>query len=326
MTALRRIASGLASVAVACAGGISATSARPAAAQADPAATFEGETSVEWVLVPVTVKDQRGGFVTDLARRHFNLRIDGRTTHFETFDAEAAAPISLIHLQDLSGSMAVGGKIEVARAAIDCILDALRPHDEIAVASFSAGQLAVDVPFTSTVAAAHETAATWDAYGTTALHDAVAWLPEIGLEGRFARRAAVLLTDGADNASTLDASTARDMVRRARLPVYVLAIDTPREIRGKRRGKKKDDDLATDRDLLEALAESTGGRFFAVDASADAAEDACRAITAELRHQYVLGFKIADDRPTEDRRLEVEVAHARTLIVTHRASYRGALP
>ena len=304
-----------------------ATTACPCAAQGrdldDLAASFEGETSVEWVLVPVTVKDQRGGFVTDLARRHFSLRIDGRTTRFDTFDAEAAAPVSLIHLQDLSGSMGVGGKLDVARTAIECLLETMRPMDEFAVATFGADQLAVEVPFTSTTSVARESAGTWRAYGTTALHDAVAWLPEIGLEGRYARRAAVLITDGADNASTLAATAAREMVRQARLPVYVLALDAPRRRGAKRRA---DDDVMTNRALLEALAESTGGRFFAIDASPEDARAACHAVTAELRHQYVLGFKVAEDQPTDDRRLDVQVVHARTLTITHRASYRGGLP
>lgn len=287
-----------------------------------PAGLFTDETSVAWVLVPVTVQDERGGFVTDLAARNFRLRVDGRATRFDSFDADAAAPVSLIHLQDLSGSMAVGGKLEAARSALDCFLTGLRPIDEIAVASFGAGQLGVDVPFTSVAAAARESAAGWRPYGTTALHDAVAWLPEIGLEGRWPRRAAVLLTDGADNASSLAAEAARDMVRRARLPVYVLALDTP--VQG--RARPEDAALMSNRALLEALAAETGGRFFDARVSFEDAAAACRAITTELRHQYVLGFKVAANEPTAFHRLEVQVAYARTVVITHRASYRGGSP
>lgn len=294
-----------------------------------PSVLFSGETSVSWVLVPITVRDVRGGYITDLERRHFRLRVDGRPLVFDSFDAEAAAPISLIQLQDLSGSMAIGGKLEAARAALDCFLEALRPADEIAVASFGAGQLGVDVPFTPERQPPYEAARTWQGYGSTALHDAVAWLPEISLDGRHARRAAVLLTDGADNASTLAADAARDMVRRARLPVYVIALDAKedRKRRSQRRRAAQAEFPATsNRAMLEALSEATGGRFFPVEASADAAREACRVITTELRHQYVLGFEVASDQPKTDHRLEVEIAHARTLVITHRASYRGGSP
>ena len=61
----------------------------------------------------------------------------------------------------------------------------------------------------------HEAVATWEAYGTTALHDAIARLPEIAGAARFPRRAALLITDGVDNASSISAAEARELVRRA---------------------------------------------------------------------------------------------------------------
>jgi len=303
-----------------------ATAATAAGAQADesaeherPAVTFSDQTSVAWVLVPVSVRDARQRFVRDLRARSFRLVIDGRYQAFDSFDADAAAPLSLIQLQDLSGSMDLGGKLDAARAALACFAQGLRPGDEIALASFGAGRLSVDVPFTDLAAPVREAARAWHGYGSTALHDAVAWLPEISLEGRHPRRAAVLVTDGADNASTLAPEVARDLVRRAQLPVYVLALgnrDRSRQVAS--------EEARSNRALLASLATVTGGAFFALDTTAQAATAACHKIAAELRHQYVLGFRITTEGTVADHRLRVEVTDPRMpFIITHRAAYRG---
>jgi len=291
-------------------------------APSTPLMTFGDETSVAWVLVPVTVRDRHRAFVTGLRARDFRLVVDGRYQAFESFDAEAAAPVSLIHLQDLSGSMAVGGKLAAAQAALACFVDTLRPADEIAVASFGSGRLTVEVPFTRDAEAAREAAAGWQGYGRTALHDAVGWLPEISLEGRYPRRAAILLTDGADNASTLSAHRAREMVQRAQLPVYVLAFDT----KPSRPSRKHQSEASptSNRALLETLAVTSGGGFFALDTSPKAIEKVCHQIASELRHQYVLGFRVATEGAAADHRLRVEVTYPRTpVVVTHRASFHG---
>ncbi len=301
----------------------SAAPAQAPAASAPPAPvmTFGDETSVAWVLVPVTVRDRHKAFVTDLRARDFRLIVDDRYQAFESFDAEAAAPISLVHLQDLSGSMEIGGKMAAARAALGCFTDTLRPADEIAIATFGSGKLSVDVPFTDDGAAAREAAAGWQGYGRTALHDAVGWLPEISLAGRHKRRAAILLTDGADNASTLSAGRAREMVRRAQLPVYVLALDAT-AARSKKR--KRQQDPTSNRALLETLATTSGGGFFVLEPSAEAVREACHQIAAELRHQYVLGFRVATEGAKADHRLRVEVTSPRTpIVITHRATFHG---
>lgn len=302
---------------------IVASAQEPARSSADtPVMTFGEETSVAWVLVPVTVRDRHKAFVTNLRARDFRLIVDNRYQAFESFDSEAAAPISLVHLQDLSGSMAIGGKLTAARAALGCFADTLRPADEIAVATFGSGKLSVDVPFTDDATAAREAAAGWQGYGRTALHDAVGWLPEISLSGRHQRRAAILLTDGADNASTLSAGLAREMVKRAQLPVYVLALDANAARRTKK--KKRQESPTSNRALLETLATTSGGGFFALEPSEEAIKEACHQIAAELRHQYVLGFRVATEGAVADHRLRVEVTSPRTpIVITHRATFHG---
>ncbi len=284
-----------------------------------PQVRFEAETSVAWVLVPVVVRHQ-GRYLTKLDRQDFTLKVGGAVVTPDSFDRADDGPVSLIHLQDLSGSMAGGDRLEAGRQVFGFFLDHARPGDEFALATFASGRTLVEVPFTNDLTAHREAVALWRAYGTTALHDAVAWLPEIGLEGRNVRRAALLVTDGADNGSALTPARAREMVRKARLPVYVLALGDDDQ-----RAPRVPADTGRDEGMLRLLAHRTGGRYFAAATTAD---EACRTISDEIRHQYVLGFRIQTDAAQTQiyQPIRVEVRHRKQLDVTHRQGYTGGPP
>jgi len=276
---------------------------------------FRDEASVSWVLVPTVVRDG-SGLVDGLAAENFSLRVDRRPVAFESFERDVEAPVSLIFLQDLSGSMANSGKLEISREALGFLLDRSRPGDEFALASFASGRTHVEVPFTGDVEVLREARDLWRAWGTTALHDAVAWLPDLHTSGRNLKRAAVLVTDGVDNASTIAPEAARAMVSQARLPVYVFGLEAPLRPGG-------ESEAFLYGELLRELAEVTGGRYFKIDGP-DALPAALEALHGELRHQYVLGFRTGTG-PEANHQLEVEVA-GESLIVKHRRTYRGALP
>jgi Ca-activated chloride channel family protein len=288
-------------------------------AQTDPRGTFRDETQVAWVLVPVGVA-RDGRWLGDLERGQFRLSVDGRPVAFPDFDA-AEAPVSLVVLQDLSGSMANGGKLDASRAALGELVGAAAPGDELALATFAGGQLAVEVPFTRDESVLAEAMALWEGYGTTAIHDAVAWIPEIAVAGRHAKRAVVLVTDGVDNASELTPEAARELVRDARLPVFVLGLgreglaDTAADLA---RGG-----AATYGELLQRLAHATGGRYLPLASPADAPA-AARDLLDELRQQYVLAFPTAPG-PAAERRLEVSVKTPGATVY-HRRAYFGGPP
>lgn len=298
----------------------------PAAAQqpapeAEPAADepigeFSERMAVSWVLVPVLVYDQQD-YVNDLPASAFRLFVDDEPVEIAGFESGASAPVSLVFLQDLSGSMANGDKLESSRRALAWLLSRARPDDEFALASFAGERLRVEVPFTREEQVLAEAMGLWEAYGTTAIHDAVAWIPEIAVEGRHPKRAAVLLTDGVDNASDLSPEAARRVVVDARLPVYVLGLG-----RRRRAGADPADDSYGR--LLQELARTTGGRYFAVRPG-DAVSRAAADMLEELRKQYVLAFPIAAGS-AGSRRLRVEVEAPGRLTVYHRKGYRGGPP
>jgi VWFA-related protein len=276
-----------------------------------------GETySVEVVMVPVAVRGAKPG--ERFERSAFSLRVDRRPIAIESFEDDLKAPVSLVFLQDLSGSMADPGKMESSQDALDCFVDTLRSGDEMALATFSSGRTEVEVPLAREASAIREAAAMWEPWGTTGLHDAVSLLPEMSLGSAGVKRAAILVTDGIDNVSEITPEDARALVERAELPVYVMALP----------GRELVDDEATFRyaDLLQDLAAATGGQYYPVHGPGDARRT-CAAILGELRHRYVLGFTASGVGPSTYHPISVEVrGRGRRTSLVHRRGYRGTAP
>lgn len=303
------------------AGAVGAASG-PAAAAQDPSGQFQEEFMVSWILVPVLVKTRRG-YVEGLDREDFELRVDGRAVRFQDFEQRGEAPWSLVFMQDLSGSMGPGGRLDASLEAIRYFLDRSRPGDEYALSSFASGVTAVDVPFTENIDVLRDGISKWEAYGKTTLHDAVGWLPEISGDSRNVKRAAVLITDGVDNASQISAAEAREIVRRAELPVYVLGLESGDPMALDAEGEK----IYRYSDVLNLLSALTGGRYFPIQGPDDMKE-ACATIAEELRYQYVLGFDTQPSGKPEWHSMSVLVKdrNASEMRVIARKGYRGTPP
>jgi VWFA-related protein len=216
--------------------------------------------------------------------------------------------------------MANGGKLEASREAVRYLLDRARPGDEFALAWFAGGVLEIDAPFTSDLGALGEALDSWEAYGTTALQDAIAWLPQIASGRGDVKRAALLITDGVDNASTIDADEAARLVREAELPVYVLGLGSGRATLG-----GDGEGVHRFADTLERLAAWTGGRYRPLE-SPEELPRVCAEILEELRHQYVLGFSASGAGVARDHRLEVRVVRRGKHALTFRRGYHGLDP
>ncbi len=289
--------------------------------QPSPAApSFSESVNVSWVLVPVVVRSARG-LEENLQQRDFRIRVDGNPIDFHEFDRERTARWSLLLLQDLSGSIRPGARLETSQEFARCLSQSMQDGDELALAAFASGTTRVEVPFTSNRTALEEAIALWEPYGTTALHDAVAWIPELSLEGRQLRRAAVLVTDGVDNASQLSPAEARLLVARAEIPVYVLGFQSGSPYRVRSSGEK----IYRFADVLNLLAHTTGGKYFSISKSEEA-RSACRQIVSELRFQFLLAFPVNSVEPGSLHRIEVEVPRRPHWFVRSRRHYTGGSP
>ena len=282
--------------------------------------TFSDEVQVSWILVPVIVKGAEG-YLNGLEKEDFALKVDGRPVHFPDFEPRGEAPWSLVFLQDLSGSMGIGGRLEASHEAVDYFLDAARPGDEFALATFAGEDTNIDVPFTEDLTALRESIASWEGYGKTALHDAVALLPLISGDSRNVKRAAVLVTDGVDNASTISAAQAREIVRQAQLPVYVFGLESGDPYAA----PTSADGVFSYADMLNLLAHMTGGRYFEI-ASPDDMKEACASVAEDLRYQYVLGFETQGTGKNAFRTIQVEVRKKKAKQVLSRKGYQGLPP
>lgn len=272
---------------------------------------FRDETSVDWVLVTAVVRGRRG-VVTDLEQDEFVLSVDGKPVPLASFERGPERALDLLLLQDLSGSMAGDRTLGLSRQAAGHFLDAARDRDRMALVTFAGDRTVLSVPLSPPSRAHRAAMRGWRGWGTTALHDAVARLPSLEPTDRLARQAALVVTDGRDNASHLAADLAARRLRAARLPVYALLVTPPGHPGG------------ASTHALHRLAGHTGGRAFVVDDDRSV-RAACSRIADELRHQYVLGFRTRPG-PARDRRLRVEVRGAPDLSITHRAGYRGGPP
>jgi VWFA-related protein len=286
-----------------------------------PAPVFQDEVSVGYVYVPVVVRSE-DGYVRDLKRNDFTLLVDGRPATFDSFETGATAPVSLVVLQDLSGSMANGGKLEASREAVRYLLDHARTGDEFSLAWFAGGVFEIDVPFTTDLGALRAALDSWEAYGKTALQDAVARLPRVLDERHGVKRAALLITDGVDNASSIDADRARELVRQAELPVYVLGL-------GAAHGEKDKEEAVAEAyriaDMLSLLASMTGGRYHGL-ADPEGLAAACAEVLDDLRHQYVLGFTVGGSGNAREHRLDVVVSGKGKRAMNFRHGYYGLPP
>ena len=298
-----------------------AVPAQPPGSTTDGELAFSGSASVSWVLVPVVAR--RGGHRQKAFRKleadDFRLFVDDQPVPVASFEAGFDNPIRLVFLQDLSGSMANSGKLDISRQALNLFLDDARPGDETALATFTAGEAEVTVPFTNERQRLLHAAEGWRAWGRTALHDAVAFLPTIRASDQALRRAAILLTDGGDNASELTATDAREAVRAAELPVYVL------DLRLGRPPTEPQPFETSVSQILELLAHLTGGRYFAIT-DEKALLAAQTTIADELREQYVLGFQTRSTGTAAHHKISLEIAGRRKARLSHRHGYIGLLP
>jgi Ca-activated chloride channel family protein len=177
----------------------------------------------------------------------------------------------------------------------------------------------MQVPFTSDLTVLHQKVSSWEPYGTTALHDALTWIPDLSQTGHNPKRFAILITDGIDNASSLQPARARELVRAEQVPVYVIGLSSGDPYTVGPDGKKP----YKYADVLNLLAYETGGRYYSVD-NPEGLSTVLAAITEDFHHQYVLGFSTGEGK-ARYRNLRVEVP-GRNRSVLFRRGYTGPPP
>jgi VWFA-related protein len=205
------------------------------------------------------------------------------------------------------------GHLDHAREAADRVLGALEPRDEAAVFTFDT-RLNELLPFTSGLRVLPGALSKIVPFGETSLHDAIAQTASRAGRREGLRRAVVVFTDGADNASHLKPSDASGIASQVDVPVYIVGlVSTIDATAGSSvEGSALNGPVAN-------LARWTGGHVF-LATTASQRSFAARQIVDELRHQYLIAIE-ASGAPGWHP-LEVRVRQ-KDLVVRARSGYNA---
>jgi Ca-activated chloride channel family protein len=264
------------------------------------------EVSVTAITIAVTVQDRSGRFVTDLTEKDFSVFENGQARKTNYFKSSREAPFSLTVLLDVSGSMALQDKLKECKDALRSLVESsVRPQDEISLLIFADGQVEVAYRFSADKAGFLKVLDETEAYGQTALNDAVAVSPEFANRGRNEKRAMVLLTDGIENDSQTTPDQAVEIARRVDVPIYAIGYKIPMGEQYLLRYKRSE--TLTRAGIVEALqkfAEATGGKSYFI-ADPGGLGTALTEIVADLSHQYILGYTTYTNPTDEYRKITV---------------------
>ncbi|MPZ20342.1 MAG: VWA domain-containing protein [Luteitalea sp.] len=260
-----------------------------------PRATFR--SGVELVALTATVKDQRGRLIRDLQQEDFQVIENGQERRIVEFKPTDRGPVQVAFLFDQSGSMGLGAtgmgtNLEAGQQVVEHMLAWMQPQaDRVALYAFDRELIELQ-PFTSDPTSVRSGLTKLQAWGTTALYDAVAETAKrVGGKKSIERRAVVVVTDGIDTASALTPSEVSGIASAIDVPVYVFvvmaSVDHPDRGVGLR--TPSGEHVTSN---LGKLASWTGGSMLLVT-SASEASLAVRDLITELRHQYLIAFEAA---------------------------------
>lgn len=277
----------------------------------DDAGILQLRSEVRLVLLDVSVKDHRGGFVAGLAKENFAVLENGRPQPITVFD-HSDVPVTVGLIVDESRSM--GPKRTQVIVAAETFIQESNPNDEVFVINFNdhiVPGLPPGVLFSDNVqelgAALHRGVSE----GRTALNDAVvAGLRQLEL-GKRDKKTLVLISDGGDNASFHNRRDALQMVESSLATIYTVGLFDA-------------DDRDRDPGLLRRFAEISGGEAYFPDDPAGMVP-VCRRIAKEIRTRYTVGYLPPMQNGSRTLRSVRVVASSpdhRRLIVRTRDRYR----
>ena len=271
---------------------------------------FKISTNVDLVLLDVSVKDPKGGYVSNLTRENFKVEENGipqKITAFANKDVPVAAGLIL----DDSGSMRP--KREHVNAAGLAFVDARNPQDENYTLDFNdevRPGLPEDVLFTDNIDVLRVALSRHRAEGKTVLYDAV-------LEGLHRlesshrdKKTLLVVSDGGDNASRHNLPELMQASEDSHATIYTV-------------GLFDEDDHDRNPGVLQRISSVSGGESFVLERYEDVIPTS-KKIAQDIRKRYTIGY--IPDRGTTKiglRRIKVTASASdrRRLLVHSRTSY-----
>src|SRR6266404_1592489 len=281
---------------------------------AQPRVTDQGQEkpeviNVRRVRLPITVTDKKGQLVTGLSQSDFQVLEDRVPQQIDSFTSEENnnLPLYIGVLMDTSPSTA--GKLKFEQeSAMNFIQTVVRPRkDRVLFATFD-DQITLRQDFTDRLELLDRAVFAIKKTGEkTSLYDAVWEFCDEKMRSAQGRRALVVITDGVDTYSRANLNDAVDIAQRTETTVF--AISTKAGLSGTVPGVESGQVLdKTDKELVRLSEETGGAAFFTGDMLA--LEKAFTKIAKELRTQYLITYKPANDRYDGSyRRVEVKLTN-----------------
>lgn len=281
--------------------------------------------AVSAISLAVTVQGRKGRLINDLTEDDFTIYENDKKQNITYFSHDFGANLSLTILLDVSGSMVIQDKLAESKDALHYLLEhLLRPQDEVSLLIFADGEVEVARNFTTNKTDILTVLDGIDAYGQTALNDAVAVSPKFANRGKNEKRALLLITDGIENDSQYSPDQAVEISKRVDIPIYTIGYKIPLSEQYLKRYKRSPTLTSTGIvDSLEKFSEATGGKAFFIN-QAQELKDAFLDIKKELSHQYIIGYTSYRGDEKEFRRIEVVTSKKKYKVRAREGYYSSA--
>ncbi len=252
-----------------------------------PAIVVDEQVQVNLKQLYVTVTSG-GKRALNLDRGDFEVYDDGKKQEIITFE-RGEVPITAVVLLDVSESM-VGERLAKALEGARIFVDGLADLDQAMVLLFS-DRVVRTTAFSNQRPVLHAALTGVEAHGGTAVNDHV-YLALKQLDGQpTGRPVIVLFSDGTDVHSVLSMREVVWKASRSQALLYWISLEGE--------GKAGGDTISTawrngeaskeEAQLLRDAVETSGGEIYKI-AEPEELAGAFRAILAELREQYVIGY------------------------------------
>src|SRR5882724_3100424 len=289
------------------------------------------------VLLPVTVRDERGQLVTNLLRKDFRVFEDGQEQTLSDLSLRQV-PVDVVLMVDASSSVA--DNLDDFRRAAEGFAAHLAADDRISLIQFDDRVLLLQ-DWTKSVAQLRRALHRIAPGMFTRFHDAMLLASRDQAPRSSARHAIIVLTDGIDSGRGATFEAALRAALQSQTTIYVISnteIERAKKqheltsflsgnsasikfnelhIQDLRMGLEA---LAASERNLEQLTGVTGGRLYMPGAFSDL-ESVYTEVANELRHQYALYYSPTNkNRDGKFRRVNVETTDT-TLKVSARIGY-----
>lgn len=213
--------------------------------------------STSQVVVNITVTNARGKYISTLDREAFMLTEDDSEQEVIEFFGEET-PMAVAVVLDISGSVIEKDLNRYRNSVLD-LAYRLRPDDTLALYTFDESGVKKVSDYSSTVSGLRPLLKELKGEGNTPLYDAILLASKELRVRSERRRALVLISDGADSAST---ATLREVEKQAfQAGVSVYAIDLVNTEKSSRRSAERQAAAQT----LKQIAQESGGRYITTE-------------------------------------------------------------